>query len=128
MTDRIKALLAEKRAIDTECQDLHGILDNASSASDERLLSRMNKIDNQLFIINSWLKILKEDEAFVVKRHLIDGIDYPRIAMEFEAKWGYVKSERTIKFYQKQALAKIAKYVEKQKMILGDEFDISIPN
>lgn len=63
------------------------------------------------------MKLLSEDEAFVTQRHMIDGIDIPRIVVEYEARWGreFAKSERTIKTYQQRAINRIAEF-EKRKM------------
>lgn len=66
--------------------------------------------------------LLTEDERFVIQRHLIDGIDIPRIVIEYKERWGneYEKTERTIKSYQRKALKKIARFEEtKQKLIGG---------
>ncbi len=47
--------------------------------------------------------------AFVIKRHLIDGVDWTRIVKEYTEKWGtdLEKNERTFKGYQQKALRKI---------------------
>ncbi len=52
---------------------------------------------------------LPEGEAFVIKRHLIDGIDWMRIVKEYTEKWGdeLDKTERTFQGYQQKALRKI---------------------
>ena len=59
--------------------------------------------------IDIWLSALTDDEAFVVKKHLIEGIDWGRIAHVYKERWGAEneKSERTLKMYQRRAIAKI---------------------
>ena len=43
-------------------------------------------LDERLNCIQTWLALLTEDEAYVVKRHLIDGIDIPRTSRYFADK------------------------------------------
>lgn len=56
-----------------------------------------------------WLASLQEDERYVLQRHLIDGVDWPRIATEYNSKWGNenAKAHRTLMMYQKKALQQI---------------------
>lgn len=57
------------------------------------------------------LRFLSVDEAYVMKRHLMDGADWPRIAKEYCAELGEEtdKNIRTFMAYQQRALRKIVK-------------------
>lgn len=108
-----------------ECDGAHNT--NArSKLEDQRykessgLKSRLIEIEGCLSDINSWLTLLSEDERYVIQRHLIDGIDIPRIAIEYRERWGdeYAKTERTIKSYQKKALQKIERFEQAKKDLM----------
>jgi len=125
MTSKIRALLEAKRQIESESQELHRKLNDGRHNPTEALVSRVAKIDRQLSMMSVWLNLLNEDEAFVIQRHLIDGIDFPRTVVEFAEKWGveYAKTERTLQSYQRKALAKIHKFVVAQQNLTGDDYD-----
>ena len=68
------------------------------------------------------MDLLTEDESFVIRRHLFDGIDIPRIAIEYRERWGeeFGKTDRTIKTYQKKALQKIAAFENMKKNLIDE--------
>ena len=76
---------------------------------------RLRLLEQRVVIIEYWMSLLNEDEAFVVSKHLIDGIEWGRIANLYEQKWGlqFAKAERTLVCYQANALKKIARYANK---------------
>ena len=125
MTSKIKALFEAKRQIESESQELHRKLNDGRHNPTEALVSRVAKIDRQLSMMSIWLNLLNEDEAFVIQRHLIDGVDLPRVAVEYAEKWGddHAKTDRTLKTYQRKALAKIHKFVVAQQNLTGDDYD-----
>jgi len=61
-----------------------------------------------------WIELLTEDEAYIVKRHIIDGIDWPRISVEYRERWGdeNTKSERQMQRIMATALDKIGRFQE----------------
>lgn len=66
--------------------------------------------------VENWLSLLSEDEAYVIQRHLIDGITWPRVWAEFGEKWKeYGKCERTLMRYQEHALKKIQSFMNEQE-------------
>ena len=44
-------------------------------------------VSMKVTIIESWLNILTADEQFVVQKHLIDQIEWPRISFLFTERW-----------------------------------------
>lgn len=59
-------------------------------------------------IVEGWISILSEDEAYVIQRHLVDGITWPRVEAEYADKWkAFGKCQRTLMRYQLNALQKI---------------------
>ena len=66
-------------------------------------------------MVEGWLSILSDDEVFVVRKHLMEELDWPRIEAERRDKWGELgKTERTLKRYQKKAIEKIIRFVRSQ--------------
>lgn len=112
MENEAKTLLTKKRDLEAENRFLRGKLKNGQHKKDSKLVERMQFVDEQLARIENWLLLLTEDEAHVITRHLVDGIDLPRIAVEYKERWGedHSKTERTIKSYQRKALQKIARF------------------
>ena len=83
-----------------------------STEAQAKALSQMTK-RNQM--VEEWLSILSDDEAFVVRKHLIEELDWPRIEVEHRDKWGELgKTERTLKRYQKRAIEKIIHFDQNQ--------------
>ncbi len=73
----------------------------------ERLRVLADKYD----IVEEWLSMLPDDKEFVIRRHLIDELDFKRIEAEHIEKWHeFGKSERTLRRYQKIALERIMRY------------------
>lgn len=117
MIDAIKDTIRSKRAYEAELEYLVACLNDMGSENQPVIVERIAFLRQQLSLISSWMKLLSDDEAFVTQRHLIDGIDIPRIVMEYEVKWGreFAKSERTIKTYQQRAIKHIAEF-ERRKI------------
>lgn len=117
--DTIKDTIRSKKKYEAELEYLSAC---SSSTTEERKLAIIERIAflrMQLTLISSWMKLLSEDEAFVTRRHLIDGIDIPRIVAEYEVKWGreFAKSERTIKTYQQRVIKHIAEFEQQKQEI-----------
>lgn len=109
MTETIKSTLRSKREYEAELEYCISCLDTAAGEQGTTLDEHITFLRRQLSLIASWMKLLSEDEAFVTQRHMIDGIDIPRIVAEYEVRWGreFAKSERTIKTYQQRAINRI---------------------
>lgn len=120
MIDRVREMLVHKKEYDAELSFINTyLLLKTDAISFEKAQNRKSELELIIATISTWLTLLSDDEAFVIQRHLIDGLDIPRIAVEYEERWGrdFAKSERTIKTYQKRALLKIIAF-EKQKKVL----------
>lgn len=85
--EKIKALLRRKRDLDAESRVLHSQPEDARF-SKSKLNDAIQHVDEQLFQIETWLMLLNEDEAHVIKRHLIDGVDLSRVTQEYKERWG----------------------------------------
>lgn len=125
MLIKIKRLLGCKRSIEAERRELHRQLNDDRYKSNDAIKMRMMKLDEQLSLINLLFCLLKEDEAFVIQRHIVDGIDWPRVKVEFAEKWGvdFSKTIRTFKNYQRNALGKMEKFIILQKETMGIDYE-----
>jgi hypothetical protein len=124
LVNDIKNLIRKKRDIEAENRFLRGKLKDEGFVPDKAFNFRVHYTEEQIARIENWLHILTEDEVNVITRHLIDGIDLPRIALEYKERWGddYAKTERTIKSYQRRALQKIARFEEaNQALVDGND-------
>jgi len=102
------------------------VLHKKNSAAQEELEARLRRdgslsSKNQIRLsdlklkncrVKNWLSILTEDEEYVVRRHLIDGISWPRLEAEHIELWKeYGKNRRTLMRYQNKALEKIQHFL-----------------
>ncbi len=69
--------------------------------SDELLLKKET--------VESWLQLLTTEELFLVRTHLIQGLDWAKTIVEHERRWGIMngRSERTLKRIQSKAVDRI---------------------
>ena len=124
MIESIKELLRKKKVYDAESEFLHNRFDDERCKPTLGQKERLHFVNSQLKCIKIWLSMLPEDELYVIQRHLIDGIDIPRIVEEYRLHWGegYAKTERSIRTYQRRALNRIADFEQKKhKLIDSDE-------
>lgn len=120
MTDQVKNTLLKRRDYEAEYRFLKFYLEDIRHKDNTMQQERFSFLEQQLHTIEVWMELLTEDEAFVIRRHLFDGIDIPRIAIEYRERWGeeFGKTERTIKTYQRRALRKIEGFeLMKQKLL-----------
>ena len=70
--------------------------------------------------IQSWLKLLNADEAFVIQKHLIDELEWPRVEFAFQEQWKgmFTRSGRTLVKYQATALKKIVYFCENHRDLI----------
>ena len=63
----------------------------------------------RISVVRAWLRLLTEEERFVVTKHLIDKLPWPLVAAEYEVRWGseQARHERTLKRLQQRALVNI---------------------
>jgi len=102
--------------------------------SDYLLLSSIENIDDVKFIkklkqqrgiIFSWFQLLDDNERFIVEKHLIAGLPWSMVQIEFENRWGIMQSrhERTLKRMQAKAIKKIVNS-DYSEILRNELFDI----
>lgn len=89
------------------------LMHEIARTNDPSLRKHYDEIENKIILINSWLNLLTYDERFVVEKHLIDQIEWPRIALAFELEWKgqFTRTERTLERYQASAIKKICEFM-----------------
>lgn len=86
-------------------------------------------VDMKVAMIQGWLNLLNTDERFVIEKHLIDELEWPRVAFSFTKRWDneFTRAERTLIGYQASGLAKIVDFVKRHHKIVmalfGDLYD-----
>ena len=81
--DEIKLLLRNTHDFEAERKFLLSKLEDCNGRVNEQIKARLDYVNEQLSTIQIWMTLLSEDEAFVTRRHLIEGIDIPRIVVEY---------------------------------------------
>lgn len=81
--------------------------------------SRLTLLELKIAAIHAWLNLLNADEKFVVQKHLMEEIEWPRVAFEYRERWTreFSRTERSLQVYQASALAKIAAFARKHREI-----------
>lgn len=120
--ERINQLFQNRRLFAAEYKLLSNVQKSRANLTDEHQ-KRLLLLEQYENCIQVWLASLPEDDAYAVQRHLIDGIDWPRIATEFSMKWGNenARTDRTLMSYQKRALQRISDSFKHIPLELIDE-------
>ena len=77
-------------------------------------------LDMKIASVQSWFNLLNEDERFVIQKHLLEELDWPRVAYAFSERWQmeFSRTERTLLYYQSSALKKIDNFCKCHKEII----------
>lgn len=122
MVEMIRDTLRKKRDFEAESRFLRDRFNDHRYKPTAKQKDRLAYLDEQLSRIDTWLTLLTEDESYVIQRHLVDGVDIPRVTVEYRERWGeeFAKTERTIKTYQRRALEKIKRFEEKTHALMKE--------
>ena len=91
-----------------------------SQVDDGDTRTYLSLLELRIAAIDAWLNLLTADERFVVEKHLIEELEWPRVAFAYTERWNheFVRTERSLLAYQTNALAKMVKFAERHKEIL----------
>ena len=72
---------------------------------------RMEQLSRTLEMLEEWMRLLTADERYVIKRHLVDEIDWSRIVYEYNNKLlrPESKSRSSLRRMQSRAIEKMAR-------------------
>lgn len=87
------------------------------------LIQRLSELKMHNEMVKSWLSLLSEDEEYVIRRHLIHELTWPRLETEYQSIWKeYGKERRTLMRYQKNALERIYRSIQDENSLFdGNE-------
>ena len=82
-------------------------------------------VNMKVAMINSWFNLLNSDECFVIKKHLIEELEWPRVSFSFTELWKgeFTRTERTLVAYQASGLKKIVRFCEDHRAMVTGLFD-----
>lgn len=111
--EMVKAVLSQYGTLQGE-YDMRTTLPPASQLDEETLV-----LHQKLAIIEAWLRLLTDEERFVVIKHLGNHLPWPHLLVEYEKQWGrtQVRHVRTLKRFQEKALQKIVVGIIKSNRI-----------
>lgn len=92
---------------------IKAIDNNQDLCKDEQFIQHHMHLKRRASMVESWITLLTPSEAFVVRRHLVDRLDWPRIEAEYRTLWGeeFARGERSLQRYQSDAITKIERFV-----------------
>lgn len=120
----VKCIFRHKNKIDSDyayiCFLLH------KGCGDERILFMKQNLEHLQNFIQLLLRALSEDERYVITRHLVDGLDWPRIASEYNRKWGmeHSKTGRAFMNVQQRALGRLSRFYGGAVVEFADYIDM----
>lgn len=114
--EQIRGYLREYRQLQAEMKKLDAQARSLTPQQAEKKREQLKQLADRCQIVDSWLQLLSDDEAFIVEQHLIAGIDMVRLEQVYREKWGELgKSERTLRRYQKRAVEKIVRFMDDEE-------------
>ena len=83
-----------------------------AARENEELRQDLTLLEMKISVIKSWFILLNADERFVVEKHLVEELEWPRVAFAFSEKWKseFSRTERSLVKYQAGALKKIVEF------------------
>lgn len=102
-----------------------------SYVDDPSMTKGLSLLELKISAIKAWFDLLNADERFVIEKHLIEQMNWPRVAFEYRERWNqeFTRTERSLQIYQAEALAKIANFANNHREITLQLFgDVACTN
>lgn len=111
MEELVRAVLSHYSEYSAEAELYERWLSNRDNPEIREALAVLQM---KLSAIQSWFSLLNADERFVIEKHLIEELEWPRVAFEFSERWKnmFIRSERSLGKFQASALKKIALFCD----------------
>lgn len=112
----VKRLFALRGEIELELGVMKAQYYAATENMPPELRQRMTQLQCQIMTIDSLFSVLTKNEAFVVKSHLLEGLDWSQISKLYINEWNAEeqKTIRSFQIYQTKALRKIADTINRR--------------
>lgn len=113
--DDIKKLFSKRGMLEMELRTLKAFFYKREDSINEETQEKMDQLERNLQIIDSFFCALSANEEFVIRLHVMDELDWPQILSKYIEKWNVdsEKSVRSLQMYQSKALKKIALVLNK---------------
>lgn len=91
-----------------------------SARENPEIRNALTLLEMKITAIQSWFNLLNADERFVIQKHLVEELEWPRVAFEFAERWKqeFSRTERSLVHYQAGAIRKIVEFSNSHKDIV----------
>lgn len=123
----VRKLFMQRGEIDMELKVRQAQYYGREAEIPPEMTEKIMALQRELMTIDGLFAALSENEAFVIRHHLIEELDWPQTMVLFAQKWGVEaeKSLRSMKALQEKGLRKIACLLNNR--IGGDCLEIPSP-
>lgn len=99
-------------------------------AEDAETKNHLTLLEVKIAVVNAWMLLLNADEKFVVDKHLIEKLEWPRVVFEYKERWNreFDRTERTLQIYQASALSKMMDFTQKHRDMIIKIFTDIVDN
>lgn len=107
----VRKLFKQRGEIEMELRVRQAQYYGREAETPPEILARISALQRELMTIEGLFAALSENEAFVIRHHLIEELDWPQTMTLFTQKWGMEaeKSLRSMKALQEKGLRKIVR-------------------
>lgn len=109
--DDVRMLFSQRSEIEMELKTCLAQYHKRTDEIPLDMQQRINQLERDLMTIDSFFSVLSTNEEFVVRRHIMEGLDWPQVLGKFVEEWGTAaeRSVRSLQIYQTKALKKVAR-------------------
>lgn len=109
--ENVRKLFKQRGEIEMELKVRQAQYYGREAEPPPEIMERIMALQRQLMMIDGLFAALSENEAFVIRHHLMEELDWSQTMALFTQKWGTEteKSLRTMKALQEKGLRKIAR-------------------
>lgn len=107
----VRKLFTQRGEIEMELKVRQAQYYGRETETPPEMAERITALQRELMLIDGLFAALSENEAFVIRHHLMEELDWPQTMVLFVRKWGAQaeKSLRSMKALQEKGLRKIAR-------------------
>ena len=107
----VRKLFTQRGEIEMELKVRQAQYYGREAEAPPEMAERITALQRELMLIDGLFAALSENEAFVIRHHLMEELDWPQTMVLFAQKWGVEaeKSLRSMKALQEKGLRKIAR-------------------
>ena len=105
----VRKLFTQRGEIEMELKVRQAQYYGREAETPPEMAERITALQRELMLIDGLFAALSENEAFVIRHHLMEELDWPQTMVLFARKWGVEaeKSLRSMKALQEKGLRKL---------------------